>query len=68
MNIPVITSLMGKSSLPESHPLCLGVNGTWGHYPAVEAARNADVILALGCRFNDLAHCHLAAGLPTTSL
>lgn len=64
MNIPVITSLMGKSSLPESHPLCLGVNGTWGHYPAVEAARNADIILALGCRFNDRsAHCHLAAGL-----
>ena len=54
MNIPVITSLMGKSSLPETHPLCLGVNGVWGHYPAVEAARNADVILALGCRFNDL--------------
>jgi acetolactate synthase-1/2/3 large subunit len=54
MNIPVITSLMGKSSIPETHPLCLGVNGTWGHYPAVEAARNADVIIAFGCRFNDL--------------
>ena len=61
MNIPVITSLMGKSSLPESHPLCLGVNGTWGHYPAVEAARNADIILALGCRFNDL---HTATWQP----
>lgn len=61
MHIPVITSLMGKSSLPETHPLCLGVNGTWGHYPAVEAARNADVILALGCRFNDL---HTATWQP----
>lgn len=68
MNIPVITSLMGKSSLPESHPLCLGVNGTWGHYPAVEAARNADIILALGCRFNDLHTATWQPALPTTSL
>ncbi len=26
----------------------------WGEFPATEAARNADVILALGARFNDL--------------
>lgn len=61
MNIPVFTSLMGKSSIPETHPLCLGVNGCWGHYPAAEAARNADLILALGCRFSDL---HSASWLP----
>ena len=28
--------------------------GGWGEYPATEAARNADVILAIGARFNDL--------------
>lgn len=54
MNIPVIMSLMGKGAIADSHPLALGLNGCWGHYPAVEAARNADVILALGCRFSDL--------------
>lgn len=54
MNIPVIMSLMGKGAIADSHPLALGINGCWGHYPAVEAARNADVIIALGCRFSDL--------------
>jgi acetolactate synthase-1/2/3 large subunit len=61
MNIPVYTSMMGKGAMVDSHPLHLGVCGCWGHYPAVEAARNADVILALGCRFSDL---HTASWQP----
>lgn len=61
MNIPVYTSLMGKGVMADSHPLHLGVCGCWGHYPAVEAARNADVILVLGCRFSDL---HTASWQP----
>jgi len=61
LNVPVYTSLMGKGALPEDHPLYLGVTGCWGYYPAVEATRNADVILALGCRFSDL---HTASWLP----
>lgn len=60
-NIPVYTSLMGKGAMADSHPLHLGVCGCWGHYPAVEAARNADLILALGCRFSDL---HTASWQP----
>src|SRR5207237_9217749 len=36
--------------------LYLGIAGCWGEYPAQEAARNADVILAIGCRFSDI-HC-----------
>ena len=47
---------MGKGALSASHPLHLGIAGCWGEYPATEAARNADVILALGCRFSDI-HC-----------
>ncbi|NLG32489.1 MAG: thiamine pyrophosphate-binding protein [Syntrophomonadaceae bacterium] len=61
VNIPVYTSLMGKGAIADNHPLHLGVVGCWGHYPAVEAARNADVILALGCRFSDL---HTASWQP----
>jgi len=61
MNMPVYTSLMGKGAMADRHPLHLGVCGCWGHYPAVEAARNADVILALGCRFSDL---HTASWQP----
>jgi acetolactate synthase I/II/III large subunit len=54
LEIPVYTSFMGKGSLPADHRLHLGVGGVWGEYPATEAARNADLILAIGARFNDL--------------
>jgi acetolactate synthase I/II/III large subunit len=54
LDVPVYTSSMGKGALPADHRLHLGVGGVWGEYPATEAARNADVILAVGARFNDL--------------
>ncbi len=61
VNIPVYTSFMGKGALSARHPLHLGIAGCWGEYPAQEAARNADVILALGCRFSDI---HSSSWLP----
>lgn len=54
LEIPIYTSFMGKGAVPADHHLHLGVAGVWGEYPATEAARNADVILAIGTRFNDL--------------
>jgi acetolactate synthase I/II/III large subunit len=54
LDVPVYTSFTGKGALPADHRLNLGVAGVWGEYPATEAARNADVILAIGARFNDL--------------
>ena len=56
VNVPVYSTFMGKGALSARHPLHLGIAGCWGEYPATEAARNADVILALGCRFSDI-HC-----------
>jgi len=61
LDIPVYTSFMGKSALPFDHRLNLGVAGVWGEYPATEAARSADVILAIGARFNDL---HTGSWIP----
>jgi acetolactate synthase-1/2/3 large subunit len=61
VNVPVYTSFMGKGALPAGHPLHLGIAGCWGEYPAQEAARNADVILAFGCRFSDI---HTSSWLP----
>jgi acetolactate synthase-1/2/3 large subunit len=54
LQVPVITSALGKGLMPEDDPLALGAAGAFGPYPANEAARSADVILALGCRFSDL--------------
>jgi acetolactate synthase-1/2/3 large subunit len=56
LNVPVYSTFMGKGVLSYRNPRYLGIAGCWGEYPATEAARNADVILALGCRFSDI-HC-----------
>src|ERR687886_2279167 len=56
VNVPVYSTFMGKGALSARHPLHLGIAGCWGEYPATEAARNADVILAFGARFSDI-HC-----------
>ncbi|KXG76987.1 Acetolactate synthase large subunit [Fervidicola ferrireducens] len=52
-DIPVTVSLMGIGSFPSEHPLFLGMAGTHGMPWANEALKKADLIIALGCRFND---------------
>lgn len=55
LEIPVVTSLLGKGAFPESHPLglSLGMAGMHGHPVANRALMGADVILAIGSRFSD---------------
>ena len=52
-NIPVATTLLGIGALPETHPLCLGMAGMHGEAYANLALSEADLIVALGCRFDD---------------
>jgi acetolactate synthase I/II/III large subunit len=51
--IPVVTSPLGKDTADPRSPLYLGATGRNGTYQANRAARSADVILALGTRFDD---------------
>ena len=51
--IPVATTLMGIGSFDENDPLALGLAGMYGTSAANAALRSADVIIALGVRFND---------------
>jgi acetolactate synthase-1/2/3 large subunit len=53
VNIPVITTLLGISAMPETHPLCLGMAGMHGEAYTNLALSEADLILALGSRFDD---------------
>ena len=53
LDIPVVTSMPGKGVLAEDHPLCLGPVGRSGWGSSVSATREADVVLAVGCRFCD---------------
>jgi len=50
---PVVTTLMARGAFPDSHPQHLGMPGMHGTVPAVLALQEADLILALGSRFDD---------------
>lgn len=52
-NIPAVTTLLGIGALPETHPLCLGMAGMHGEAYANLALSEADLIISLGCRFDD---------------
>ena len=51
LDIPVAHSLMAKGTLPDSHPLLLGMPGFWGLELTNRYTREADVVLALATRF-----------------
>jgi len=49
----VVTTLMARGAFPDSHPLCLGMPGMHGNYTAITAMQKADLLIALGSRFDD---------------
>lgn len=51
--IPVAGSASGLGAIPAEHELALGLVARNGMYQANQATRNADVILAMGMRFDD---------------
>jgi thiamine pyrophosphate-dependent acetolactate synthase large subunit-like protein len=50
-NIPVTTSIEGKSAFPEDHPLSLGSGGRANPRAVKSFLAQADVILGVGCSF-----------------
>ena len=52
LGAPVATSYRGKSTFPETHPLALGMMGTFGQKMANDVIAEADVILVAGCRLS----------------
>ncbi len=51
--IPVVTTLLGMGSFPESHALSYGMAGMHGMYYANRAVNKADLVIAIGMRFDD---------------
>ncbi|MDF5751664.1 thiamine pyrophosphate-binding protein [Spongiactinospora sp. TRM90649] len=49
LDVPVVTSVQGRGALPEDHPLCLGA--LVAAPPLREIVEEADVLLAVGTRF-----------------
>jgi acetolactate synthase-1/2/3 large subunit len=54
-HIPVMTTLLGISSFPESHPLSLGFLGMHGWVHCNYAVHNSDLVISIGMRMDDRA-------------
>ncbi|WP_225181932.1 acetolactate synthase 3 large subunit [Pectobacterium aroidearum] len=68
LNLPVTTSLMGLGGFPGTHSQCLGMLGMHGTYEANTAMHNADVIFAVGVRFDDRTTNNLAKYCPNATV
>ena len=53
MNIPVVSTIMGKGAIPTDHELYVGNSGMHGRYAANKAVSECDVLFSIGTRFND---------------
>jgi acetolactate synthase-1/2/3 large subunit len=62
--LPVVTTLMARGAFPDSHELCLGMPGMHGNYTAVTSMQRADLLVALGARFDDRVTGKLSAFAP----
>ena len=62
--LPVVTTLLGISCFPESHVLSYGMIGMHGMAYANLAVDAADLIIAIGMRFDDRATAKVSAFAP----
>lgn len=52
---PVVTTISGQGTMPDEHPLALGVVGDNGFHPhALKAVEEADVLLYVGCKMGSV--------------
>src|SRR5919197_500190 len=61
---PAVNTLMGLGALPSEHPNFISMPGMHGSYAANMAMTHADLIIALGVRFDDRVTGRLAAFAP----
>ncbi len=53
LDVPVVTTIMGKGAIPTKHTLYIGNCGMHGKYAANKAVSECDVLFSIGTRFND---------------
>ncbi|MEZ5283393.1 MAG: biosynthetic-type acetolactate synthase large subunit [Vicinamibacterales bacterium] len=63
-DLPVAVTLLGIGALPAAHPLNLGMMGMHGEAWVNEAIQDADLLIALGMRFDDRVTGRLASYAP----
>ncbi len=67
-NAPVVTTLMARGALPDSHAQHLGMPGMHGSVAAVTALQKADLIISLGARFDDRVTGQLSTFAPHATI
>ncbi|QCB95381.1 acetolactate synthase large subunit [Cellulomonas shaoxiangyii] len=65
---PAVTTLMARGALPDSHPQHLGMPGMHGTVAAVAALQRADLVVALGARFDDRVTGKLSSFAPNATV
>ena len=66
--LPVTTTLMARGAFPDTHELALGMPGMHGAYTAVTAMQKADLLVALGARFDDRVTGQLSSFAPDAKI
>ncbi len=66
--LPVVTTLMARGAFPDSHPQHMGMPGMHGTVGAVGALQKADLIVALGARFDDRVTGKLSSFAPGATI
>src|SRR5947199_3532936 len=64
LDVPTVCALMGLGGLPSSHPNFISMPGMHGSYAANMGMTNADLLIALGVRFDDRVTGRLNAFAP----
>src|SRR3954471_2410617 len=64
LDVPAVCTLMGLGALPSSHPNFISMPGMHGSYAANMGISGADLLIALGVRFDDRVTGRLAAFAP----
>ncbi len=52
-DVPVVTTVMGRGSIPTDHPLYIGNLGMHGAFACNMAVNECDLLFSIGTRFND---------------
>ncbi len=66
--IPLITTLMARGALPDTHELHLGMPGMHGSVAAVAALQKSDLLISLGARFDDRVTGQLSTFAPLAKI
>jgi acetolactate synthase-1/2/3 large subunit len=68
IGVPVVTTLMARGAFPDDHELCLGMPGMHGNFTAVTSMQKADLLIALGSRFDDRVTGKVSAFAPDAKI